>query len=168
MLLLLFSCSVVSTFVTPWAAARLPAARLPRPSLSPWVCSNSCSLSRWCHPTISSSVAPFSSCFQFFPTSGSFPVSHVFASGGQSIGASAWASVLPVNIYGWFPLGLTGLISLLSKGLSNLQHHSLKLSILSNSWKTAERKASFLTLASIQDYWKNHSFDCMALFVYVV
>ena len=92
-----------------------------------------CALSQWCHPTISSSVVPFSSCFQSFPASGSFLVSQLFTLDDQSIGASASASVLPMNIQGWFPLGLTGLISLLSKGLSNLpQHHSLKLSILSN------------------------------------
>ena len=84
-------------------------------SLSPWVCSNSCSLSQWCHPTISSSVALFSSCPQSFPASGSLPVP--FTSGGQSIGGSALASILLMNIQGWFPLGLTGCISLLSKGL---------------------------------------------------
>ena len=97
---------------------RLQHARLPCPSLSPGVCSNSCPLSQWCHPTISSSVAPFSSCLQSFPASGSFPVSQLFTSGGQSIGASA--SVLPMNIQDWFPLGLTGLISLQFKGLSRL------------------------------------------------
>ena len=91
--------------------------RLPYPSLSPWVCLNSCPLSQWCHPTISSSVIPFSSCLQSFPASGSFPVSQLFASGGQSIGASASASVLPVNIQGLLPLGLSDLISLQSKGL---------------------------------------------------
>ena len=90
-----------------------------RPSLSPWVCSNSCPLSQWCLSTILSSVAPFSSCPQFSPSSGSFPMSQLFASGSQSIGASASASVLPMNIEGWFPLGLTGLI-LLSKGLSRV------------------------------------------------
>ena len=94
--------------------------RLPCPSLSPRVCSNSCPLSWWCHPTISSSVITFSSCPQSFPTSGSFPMSWLFASGGHSIGASASASVLPLNIQSWFPLGLTGLISLQSKGLSNI------------------------------------------------
>ena len=77
-------------------------------------------LSQWCHPTISSSVTPFSSCPQFFPASGSFPVSQLFASGGQSIGASASASVLPMNSQCWFPLGWTGLISLLSKELSRV------------------------------------------------
>ena len=88
---------------------------LPCPSQSPRVCSDSCPLSQWYHPTISSSVGPFSSCLQCFPASGSFPMSQFFVSGGQSIGASASASVLPVNIQGWFPLGWTGLISLLSR-----------------------------------------------------
>ena len=97
---------------------RLQHSRIPCPSLSPGVCSNFCPLSRSCHPTISSSVTPFSFCIQSFPASGSFLMSQLFASGGQSIGASA--SVLPMNIQGWFPLGLTGLISLLSKGLSKV------------------------------------------------
>ena len=92
-------------------------ARLPCRSLSPRVCSNSCPLSQWCHPNISSSVTPFS-CLQSCPASGSFPVSQLFASGGESIRASA--SVLPMNIQGWLPLGLTGLISLQSKGLSRV------------------------------------------------
>ena len=95
-------------------------AGLPCPSLSPWVCSNSCSLSQWCHPTISSSVVLFSSHLQSFPASGSCPMSQLFASGGQSIGASASASVLPMIIQDWFPLGLTSLISLQTKGLSRL------------------------------------------------
>ena len=94
--------------------------RLPSPSLSPGVCSNSCPSSQWCHPTISSSVVPFSSCPQSFPVSGPFPMSRLFASGSQSIGALASASVLPMNIQDWFPLGLTGLISLQSKGLSRV------------------------------------------------
>ena len=94
--------------------------RLPCPSLSTRVCSNSCPLCRWCHPTISSPVIPFSSCLLSFPAWGSFPMSLLFPSGGQSIGASASASVLPVNSQGWFPLGLTGLISLQSKGLSRV------------------------------------------------
>ena len=96
--------------------------RLPCPSPSPRVCSNSNPLSWWCHPTISSSVVPFSSCLQSFPASGSFPMSQFFSSGGQSIGASVSASVLPMNIQDWFPLGLTGLISLrfdLSRIFSN-------------------------------------------------
>ena len=115
---------------------------LPCPSLSPRVCSNSCPLRWWCHPTISSFVIPFSSCLQSFPASGTFPVSQFFASGGQSIGASASASVLPMNIRDWFPLGCTGWISLQSKGLSRVfsnttvQKHqflSAQLSSQSNS-----------------------------------
>ena len=94
----------------------------------PGACSNSCSLSWWCHPTISSSVIPYL-CFQFFPASWSCLMSQFFASSGQSVGAS----VLPVNIQGWFPLGLTGLISLQSKGISVLQHHNLKAPILGKS-----------------------------------
>ena len=97
---------------------RLQHTRLPCPSLSPGACSNSCPLSQWCHPTISPSVVPFSSCLQSFPASGSFQISQFFSSGGQRTGASASAPVLPINIQGWFPLGLTSLISLLSKGLS--------------------------------------------------
>ena len=114
-LLLLFSCQFISDSLRPHG---LQHARLPCPSLSPGVCPSSCPLSRWCHPTISSCVAPFSFCPQSFPASGSFPMSQLFASGVQSIGASA--SVLPMNIQGWFPLRLTGLISLQSKGLSRV------------------------------------------------
>ena len=102
-------------------------ARLPSPS--PRTYSNSCPLSQWCHPTISSSVILFSSHLQSFLASGSFPMSQFFTSDGQSIGVSASASVLPVNIQDWFPLGWTGLISLQSEGLSSLlQHHSSKAS----------------------------------------
>ena len=103
-------------------------ARLPCPSPAPGDCSNSCPLSQWCYPTISSSVVSFSSHLQSFPASESFPTSQFFISGGQSIGASASASVLPVIVQDWFPFGLTGLISLLSESL--LQHHSSKASIL--------------------------------------
>ena len=129
----LFSCSVVSDFLRPQG---LQHARLPCPSPgSPGVCSNSCPLSQRYHPTISSSVIPFSSRLQSFLASGSFPVSQFFALGGQSIGASALASHLPINIQDWFPLGLTGWISLQFKGLSNLlQHHSSKASVL---WRSA-------------------------------
>ena len=106
--------------------------RLPWSSLFPWVCSNSCPLSRWCYLTIFSSVVPFSLCPRSFPSPGSFPVSPFLASGGQSTGASASASVLPVSIQSWFHLGLTSLISLQSRELSKslLQHHSLKASVL--------------------------------------
>ena len=107
-------------------------ARLPCPSSTPGGCSNSCPLSRWCHPTVSSSVAFYSSCLRSFPASGSFPMSRLFASGGQSIRASASVWVLPVNIQGWFLLGLTGFYLLAVEGTlkSLLQHHNLKASIL--------------------------------------
>ena len=101
-------------FAIPWTIQNT---RLPYPSLSPRVCSNSCPLSQWCHTTISSSAISFSSCPQSFPASGSFSVTWLFVAGGQSIIASASPSVLPVNIQSWFPLRLTGLISLHSKGL---------------------------------------------------
>ena len=91
--------------------------RLPCPSPAPRAYSNSCPLSQWCHPIMSSSVVPFSSCLQSFPAPGSFPMSQFFTSSGQSIAALASASVLPMNIQGWFSLGWTGLISLPSKGL---------------------------------------------------
>ena len=101
------------------------------PSPTPGVYSNSCPLRWWCHPTISSSVVPFSSCPQSFPTSGSFQMSQLFTLGGQSTGVSASASVLPVNIQDWSVLGWTGWISLQSKGLSSLlQHDSSKASVL--------------------------------------
>ena len=95
-------------------------ARPPYPSPTPGVCSNSCALSRWCHPTISSSVIPFSSYLQSFPESGSFQMSQFFPSGAQSIGVSASASVLPMNIQEWFPLGWTGWISFQSLGRRRL------------------------------------------------
>ena len=115
--LLLFSRSVMSNSLRPHG---LQHARLPCPSESPSACSNSCSLSQWWNPTISSSVLPFSSHLQSFPASGGLLMSWLFTSGGQSIGASASALVLSMNIQGWFPLGLTGLISLQSKGLSRV------------------------------------------------
>ena len=112
-----FSGSVVSDSLWPRG---LQHSRAPCPSPTPRVYSNSRPLSQWCHPTISSSVIPFSSGLQCFPTSGSFQMSQFFASGGQSIGVSASASVLPMNIQDWFPLGWTGWISLQSKGLSRV------------------------------------------------
>ena len=123
------------------------------PSLSPRVCSNSCPLSQWCHPTISSSVAPLSSSSQSFPASEPFPKNWLFASGGQSIRVTA--SVLPMNIQGWFPLGLTALISLQSKGLSRVfssttvqkhQFFSPQPSLWSNShpYMTIGKKHSFV------------------------
>ena len=121
---------------------RLQHVRVPCPSPSPRACSNSCPLSQWCHPTISSSVVPFSSCLQSFLASGSFPMNHFFASGDQIIGVSVSASVLPMNIQYLFPLWLTSLISLQSKGLSRVfsnttfqkhQFFSAQLSLSSNS-----------------------------------
>ena len=112
-----FSCSVMSDSLWPHG---LQHARPPCPSPTPRIYSNSCPSHQWCHPTISSSVVPFFSHLQSFPALWSFPMSWFFASGGQSIGASASASALPMNIQGWFPLGLTGLISLKSKGLSRV------------------------------------------------
>ena len=129
--------------------------RLPRPSPTPGACSNSSPSSWWYHPTISSSVAPFSSHLQSFPASGSFPMRQLFASRGQSIGASASTSVLQVNIQGWFPLGLTSLISLQSKDSQESsptpQFKSINSSVLSFLYSP--------TLTPIHDYWKNHSFD---------
>ena len=134
-----FSCSVLSDSLWPH---ELKHTRLPCPSQAPRVYSDSCPLSPWCHPTSSYSVNPFSSCLQSFPASGSFPVSQLFRSGGQSIGVSASASVLPMNTQDWFPLGWTGWISLKSKGLSrvfsnttvqNHQFFSTHLSLQSNS-----------------------------------
>ena len=116
LLLLLFSPSVVSSSLR---SHGLQHARHPCPSPSLRVCSNSCPLSWWCHPITSSSVIPFSSCLQSFPASGYFLMNWLFASGGQGIGASAVARVLSMNVQNWFPLGLTGFISLQSKGLSS-------------------------------------------------
>ena len=112
-----FSPSVVTDSLRPHG---LQHARVPYPSSIPWACSNSCPLTQWCHPTISSSVIPFSSRLQYFPASGSFPMSQFFTSVGQRIGVSASTSVFPVNIRDWFPLGWTGWISLQSKGLSRV------------------------------------------------
>ena len=134
-----FSCSVVSDSLP---SHGLQQARFPCPSSSPGPYSKSCRSSWWCYLTISSSVIPFSSCLQSFKASGSFQRSHFFASGGQSIGVSASASVLPMNIQDWFPLGWTVWISLQSKGLSRVfsntivQRHkffSTQLSLWSNS-----------------------------------
>ena len=102
-----FSCSVMSNSLQPHGLQHAS----PGPSPTPGACSNSYPSSQWCHPTISPSVIPFSSYLQSFPASGSFPMSQFFASGGQSTGVSASASVLPMSTEGWFPLGLTGLIS---------------------------------------------------------
>ena len=134
-----FSYSVVSNSLWPRG---LQHARPPCLSSTSGVYSNSCPLSQWCHPTISSFVVSFSSCLHSFPASGSFQMSQFFTSGGQSTGVSASASVLPVNIQDWFPLGWTSWISLQSKGLSRVfsnttvqKHHffSAQLSLSSNS-----------------------------------
>ena len=127
-----FSHSVVSDSLRPHG---LQHTRPPCPSLTPRVYSNSCPLSPWCHPTISSSVIPFSFRLQSFPASGSFPVSQFYTPGGQSTGASASALVLPMNIQGWFPLGWTGLIFSLSKSTTFGKHQffSAQSSLCSNS-----------------------------------
>ena len=160
---------------------RLQHARLPCPSPTPGACSNSCTSSRWCHPTISSSVIPFSPCLQSFPASGSFSMSQFFTSGDQIIGVSASASVFPMNIQDWFPLGLTDLISLQSKVLSRVFSSTTiqKASILRCSAFFFLFYFIYLliiiiiiftlhmywfchtspTLTSIHDHWKNHSFD---------
>ena len=146
---IVFKYSVMPDFLWP---SGLQNARLPCPTVSPGVCSNSCPLSQSCHPAISFYVAPFS-CSQSFPTLESFPMSQLSASGGQIIGASA--SVLPINIQGWFPLGLTGLISLLSKGLSRVFSST-------TVWKHqffSAHPSYGSTLTSVHDYRKNYSFD---------
>jgi len=128
--------------------------RLPCPP-TPVAYSNSCPSVRWCDPTISSSVIPFSSCLQTFPASGSFPMSQFFASGGRSIGTSASVSLLPMNIQNWFPLGLTGLISLQPKGLSGVFSNT---TVQKHQFFGAQLSYS-PTLTSINDLWKSHSFD---------
>ena len=130
------SHSVTSNSLRPHG---LQHARLPCPSPTPRACSNSCPSSRWCHPTISSSVVPFCSCPQFLPASESFPKTQLYAWSGQSIGVSALASVLPMNIQDWSPLGWTGWISLQSKGLSR---------VFSNT--TVQKHPFFRTQLSLQ------------------
>ena len=141
------SHSVVSDSLQPH---ELQHTELSCPSPTPRACWNSCPSSQWCHPSF---VFPFSTCLQSFPASGSFPIGWLFKSGGQNIGASA--SVLPMNTQDWFPLGLTGWISLQSKGLSRVfsnttvqKHNSSELSFLYSP-----------TFTSVRDYWKNHSLD---------
>ena len=147
-----FSCSVVSDSLRPH---ELQHTRLPCPSPTPGSYTNSCLLSGWCHPTISSFVIPLFSCPQSFPASGSFPMSQLFVWGGQSIGVSASTSNLPMNTQDWSPLGWTGWISLQPKGLSRAYSTSHFKSINSSA-------LGFLyspTLSSIHDYWKNHRLD---------
>ena len=152
LLSLLFSPSVVFVSLPPHG---LQHARLPCLSPSPRACSNSCPLSQWYYP-ISSSVIPFSSCLQSYPVSGSFLMSWLFASRGQSIGASASASVLPMNIQDWFPLGLTGLISLQSKEFSRVFSNP---TVQKHQFSSTVSLFYDPTLISIHDYWKNHSLD---------
>ena len=149
-----FSYSVVSDSLWPHG---LQQARLPCPSPTSRVYSQSCPLSQWSHPIISSSVVPFSSHPQSFPASGSFPVSQFFSSGGQNIGVSASASILPMNIQDWFPLGWTGWISLLSKRLSRvfsntsskasvLWHSAFFIVQLSHSYMTIGKTIALITI----------------------
>ena len=147
-----FSRSVVSDSLWPHEPQH---ARPPCPSPTPGVYSNSRPLSQWYHPIMSSSVIPFSSCPQSFPASGSFLMSQLFSSGGQSIGVSVSASGLPMNTQDWFPLGWTGQISLQSKGLSRVFFNTTVENINSLA-------LSFLysqTLTPTHDYWKNRSLD---------
>ena len=150
--LIQFSSSVIWDSLRPHESQHT---RSPSPSQTPRVYSNSSPLSWWCHPAISSTVVPFSSCPQSLPASGSFPMCQLFAWGGQSIGVSASASVLPMNTQDWSPLGWTGWTSLQSKGLSRLsptsQFKSINFSVLSFLYGP--------TLASIHDHWKKHSLD---------
>ena len=146
-------------------------AKLPCPSPSPGACSNSCPSSWWCHPSISSSVVPFSSCLQCFLASGSFPILHIR---WPNIGASASASVLPMNIQGWFPLRLTSVISLLSKGFSRVFSSTLLLlSRFSRVWlcatpETAAHQASPFLGFSRQEHWSGLPFPSLAPYLYVV
>ena len=146
-----FSRSVVSDSLQPHG---LQHARLSCPSPTPAAYSNSCPSSRWCHPTISSSVVPFSSRLQLFPASGSFLMSQFFASGGQSTGVSASASVLPMNIQDLFSSGWTGWIFLKSKGLSRVFSNT---TIQKHQFFSTQ--PSLRSLTSIHDYWKNHTFE---------
>ena len=133
--------------------------RPPCPSPAPGVYPNPCPLSQWCYPNISFSVIPFSSCPQSFPASGSFQMSQLFASGGQSIRASASSSVLPVNIQGWYPLGLIALIPLLSKGLSRVFSST-------TVWKHrffGTQPSLWSSSHIIHDYWISHCFDYTGL-----
>ena len=147
-----FSSSVVSDSLQPHEPQH---ARPPCPSPPPAVYPNSCPLSRWCHPIISSSVVPFSSRPQSFPASGSFLMSQLFASGGQSIGVSASTSVLPMNTQDWSPLGWTGWISFCPRD----SQESSPIPQLKSINSSALSFLYSLTLTSRHDYWKNHSLD---------
>ena len=144
-----FSHSVMSNSFWPHGHS------LPCSSPTPGACSNSCPSNQWCHPTISSSVIPFSSHLQSFPALGSFQISQLFTSGGQIIGVLASTSVLPMKIQDWFPFGLTGLIPCSPRESQESSPTPQFKSINSSA-------LSFLygpILTSIHDYWKNHSFD---------
>ena len=152
----MFQLSSVTQYYLTLRPHGLQHAKLLCPSPTPRAYSNSCPLGRWCSPTISSSVVPFSSCLQSFPASRSFPMRQFFTSGSQSIGVSASTSVLPMNIQDWFPVGLTGWISLQSErdsqeSSTTPQFKSINYLVLSFLYNP--------TLTSIHDNWKNHSFD---------
>ena len=147
-----FSHSGVSYSLWPHGSQN---ARPPCPSPTPRVHSDSCPSSQWCHPAILSSIVPFSSHPQSFPESRSFPMSQLFEWGGQSTGVSASTSVLPMNIQDWFPLKWTGWISLQSKGLSRVFSNT---TVQKHQFFGAQLSSN-PTLASIHDYWKNHSLD---------
>ena len=147
-----FSHSVVSDSLWPHESQH---ARPPCPTPTPRVHSNSCPPSWQCHPAISSSVIPFSSCPQSLPASESFPMSQLFAWGGQSVGVSALASVFPMNTQDWSPLGWTGWICLQSKGLSRVFSNT---TVQKHQFFSAQLLHS-PTLTSIHDHWKNHSLD---------
>ena len=145
-----FSRSVMSDSLWPHG---LQHTRLPCPSPTPGACSDSRPSSRWCHPTISSSVVPFSFQLQSFPALGSFPMSQSFASCGQSIEVSASASAVPMNIQDWLPLGWTGWISLQSKEFSRVFSNTVQNHLFFSA------QPSLQSNSLIHDYWKNHSFD---------
>ena len=148
--LIQFSRLVLSNSLRPHKLQHaMPLCPLPNP-----VYSNPCPLSQWCHPTISSSVVPFSSCFQSFSALGSFQISQLFASDGQSMRVSASTSVLPMNIQDWYPLEWTGWISLQSKGFSRVFS-----SITIQKHQYFGTQPSLWSLTSIHDSWKNRSFD---------
>ena len=153
-----FSHSVMSNSLRPHG---LQNSRPPCPSPTPGIYPNSCPLSWWCHPTTSSSVIHFSSSLQSFPASGSFPMSQVFASGGQSIGVSASASVLPMNTQDWSPLEWTGWISLQKrdKKIPRDSQESSSAPLFKSISSSAFSLLYGPTLTSIHDYWKDHSFD---------
>ena len=157
----LYPCCFSVTKLCPTLRPReLQHTRLPCPSLSPRVCSNSYPLSQWCHPTITSSVSPFSSCPQSLPVSGYFPVSWLFTSGGQSIGDSTSESVLPMNIQSWFPLGLTVCSPCCPR---DSQESSPAPQFKSINLRCSAFFMLSPTLVSVHDYWRNHSFDYIHL-----